>query len=577
MKGGVDVNDNVGLESEADLMGTRAMDTVQIHKKGNVGGLELTSLRQGKLQELHSSNGFIQRKLKFKDTDMDASMFAGYFISKSLVIVGDSKLRFKGMTASEKNYSVDTEESLSQEMKVFAQQDQAINDELSLLNTAEFKSVQNRHLNRPPTPIPIKEDLQPKVRAEEIKEFEKKLAEDISFSGVHFRQMEAIEAKKQNREHIPTGLRPTTVMDHVDMHASVAKDELREGIDEQEIDPAKFFDSHPRIVKIVHPDAHKFIRDQFMQAVGPRGENVILQNPNMSIDPTGQQENVEKYKANERALEMIISSIPGVFNPMLKEILPTENGQETRTSFGNFMAVPSKGKDSPDGHILVGGNEENIINNSQKRILSLFASKVIIINTAWLRVGHVDEIISVIPWKDSEFGFKLLVADQRFIKGMNVDSKITELLNGIAAKLADEFGENSIARVPAAFVQHRERTFGKSPLGSLMGPELDSDKYVSAFPNMTNLAVLNDHPFRGIDTKDNPFFLPGEDTTGKVTLIVPDPSCQEGTLKYAQEKAKEDFTKIVASSGNEVIFADDMQYHVDGGDFHCATFEIRRK
>ncbi|MFT4803432.1 MAG: hypothetical protein ACJAUV_001965 [Flavobacteriales bacterium] len=562
MKGKVNVNDDAGLEKEADLMGKKAVNFF-LHQKGIETPLITSSV----------PSQYIQRKVEFKNIDVTKDMVEGYFISRSPIVNGMKKIAFPGMIESSTGYRINSVQSMYKTMDYFVELDPLIGKERTLLETSPIAKVYNRHHSAPPLMGAPTKDRIEKLRTQEVDTFEKNLKDDLKYFSVYYRQLDAITGREKGSDHIPGDLRPATVLDNVEMQTSVG----REGKEEEDISAEYFFERHPRLIRIIHSNSHKFIRDQFMQAIDSKGNSVILQNPNMSIDPEPQGEKKEKYKTNEIALEKILQQVKGSLAPVLKEIL-TEHGDgyvNTQVSFGNFLPLPPS-DDSITGHLLVGGDKKGELTATQKRIAGIFSSKLIVINTEWLRVGHVDEIISVIPWKDSKFGFKVLVADQNLTNSGHASKEITELLDGIARTLITVLGEDNIVRVPGLYVKYKNSPHKeKSSLASLGGPDPEDSKYVSAFPNMTNLAVLNDHSYRGIDPKTNPFFDDDADTSGKITLIVPDPEAQTGEYGYFQSEAKEQFTKIVAASGNEVHFADDMSLHVDGGDIHCGTFELR--
>lgn len=102
-------------------------------------------------------------------------------------------------------------------------------------------------------------------------------------------------------------------------------------------------------------------------------------------------------------------------------------------SFGNLEVSPPvvvNGKQYPLGRIVFGGKQFNVYGTDLRQMMPelrrvLYAQKVqspIEVYSDWLSVGHVDEFMNFIPDKDSEKGFRLMLASPTLCR-----SALTEL------------------------------------------------------------------------------------------------------------------------------------------------------
>lgn len=84
-------------------------------------------------------------------------------------------------------------------------------------------------------------------------------------------------------------------------------------------------------------------------------------------------------------------------------------------AFGNIQVVPPMLPDYPLGRIIYGvsvdQSQENISYNLIDLLESQQIQKPFTIETGWLNVGHVDEIVTFIPDPNTTFGFRVLIAD----------------------------------------------------------------------------------------------------------------------------------------------------------------------
>ena len=202
-------------------------------------------------------------------------------------------------------------------------------------------------------------------------------------------------------------------------------------------------------------------------------------------------------------------------------------------SFGNLEVSPpvflkNRNENYPFGRIIFGG--EQFANNSAKRKIIkevkgfLYAQKVqapIEIFTEWLRVGHVDEIISFVP-ADNDIKFKMLIASPdraiTILEEYYKTHKNSVLFHGkmMPAGIPEEFqnfdikgllGNKKFRRqneIYQGYINHNqnilERELGISDQEIIKIPVLyykhiRRDRALAYFPNMVNHLVLNQCSF----------------------------------------------------------------------------------
>jgi protein-arginine deiminase len=184
------------------------------------------------------------------------------------------------------------------------------------------------------------------------------------------------------------------------------------------------------------------------------------------------------------------------------------------------------------------------------------------LDTSWLYIGHVDEIVSFIP--DGNGSFLALVTspgsgveflenlaaegygEATLARGLSGEASVNQLLandslmdhnrmlqqdhlNPILDTLKQEFQltDDRIRLVPALY----------RPLGDAI------------FPNLVNLLVLGDR------------------------LLVPDP---HGAIIDGSDRLQQVFLDLIEGTGLSVAFLNDAEYHEFKGNIHCATNVLRQ-
>jgi protein-arginine deiminase len=184
------------------------------------------------------------------------------------------------------------------------------------------------------------------------------------------------------------------------------------------------------------------------------------------------------------------------------------------------------------------------------------------VDTSWLLIGHVDEILSFIPTPDGQFlmmisspeaGVKLL--KELAEKGYN-NSTINRGLSTqttVSSALDDQtFIEHNL-RLQQEFlnptIDKLQREFKLTDEQIIQIPSLYATNGSAWWPSMVNSVVVNGH------------------------LFVSDP---KGPLLDDVDLTQEVFRNLVSASGLEVHFVNDRYYHELKGNTHCATNAARQ-
>ncbi|HET6148123.1 MAG TPA: protein-arginine deiminase family protein [Polyangia bacterium] len=272
-----------------------------------------------------------------------------------------------------------------------------------------------------------------------------------------------------------------------------------------------------------------------------------------------------------------------------EEPAPLSTEESTFDSNGNLEVTPPvksrDGHNYPWGRIYFGPGRPG--ERFAPEVMSLLdAQRVqapIRIDTGWLTVGHVDEIISFVPAPGAK-GFKLLLASPKRAFDLlrwaaaagHGSSKmlIGRDFQGISAEISvNHFLERGIA----------ELSLSASDLRTFNGKVM---KRLAAIERMLQLEISLDPD----DLIEVPIvFMPNDEirfladalTAGMVNMLVINKHCivpkPFGPVVGGMDLFAEDLRGKLTSLGLEVRFIDDWaEYHVNLGEVHCATNTLRK-
>jgi outer membrane protein OmpA-like peptidoglycan-associated protein len=274
------------------------------------------------------------------------------------------------------------------------------------------------------------------------------------------------------------------------------------------------------------------------------------------------------------------------------EALPPTIGNSL-DSFGNLECSPPVtvgGKQYKFGRIVYGGGGREMLEKVREFFIAQKVQEPFRIDTEWLVVGHVDEVLSFCPMRNAAKKFKVLLASPKravdILKDLQANGEGgAKLFEGIrfgagftAASLASDYPKRTVDDILAdtaglmqvqtdvqAKIDGIEGTL-KTELGLADGdfiklPVLfkkEGTRYIAYTPGVVNMLVV---------TKSD----------GTVHHCVPKPFGPKVGGQCQFEKAIEADLGPAATTGVTLHFIDDfVTYHVLYGEIHCGTNSKRK-
>ncbi|MBK8257247.1 MAG: hypothetical protein IPK82_31805 [Polyangiaceae bacterium] len=271
----------------------------------------------------------------------------------------------------------------------------------------------------------------------------------------------------------------------------------------------------------------------------------------------------------------------------------------TYDSFGNLETSPPvtvNGVEYPFGRIYYGSAMDSALKNQLKSQkiggpINFEVQKPFEIDTSWLEVGHVDEIITMVPDPAASQGFRVLIASGvraiEIMKNMDPADKLT--LYGEAYKkptVGDFLAQTSLVM----FNQNLE-TLHLAPLKNLLKAELgitDSDIYpvpvlfaeknhTSALtPDIVNLLLINSTAQGTVAVIPDPFFR--ADVGNRFDPYNGKQPQPYDPMNIGDQSADPFIADMIAAlpAGVKAVFVDDWLYHRLDGEVHCGTNSLRK-
>lgn len=263
-------------------------------------------------------------------------------------------------------------------------------------------------------------------------------------------------------------------------------------------------------------------------------------------------------------------------------------GDSTFDSTGNLEVTPpcasAAGKQYPFGRIYYGpGRTGERIDPDFKAFLNQqIVQKPIEIDTGWLTVGHVDEIISFVPAIGGA-GFKLLLASPQQayqILNANLASHGTsQLLTG--RSFGVHSAEVSISRFLRTGIPSMSLT-AASLLSFNNAKQAKLDSIKNQFVREIGIDPVTDVinvPILFMPNEYSPIFADAL-TAGMVNMLVLNKHCivpkPFGPVVRGRDLFEDDLSNSLTPLGLTVNFLDDWEeYHVNLGEVHCGTNTLR--
>jgi protein-arginine deiminase len=236
--------------------------------------------------------------------------------------------------------------------------------------------------------------------------------------------------------------------------------------------------------------------------------------------------------------------------------------------YGNVEATPPhtdrQGRRFPYGRVITGKQHEFTMHPGVLKFLE--AQEVqwppIVVDTSWLAIGHVDEIVNFVPAK-AKAGFKVLLPSPKAAREMlkallargleeepvfeGTEDKMT--LGTLRMKIAQTSENLEIDEAVARLREQLKMELNLEDSDFVMVPALFQGG-MAVIPNAVNSVVVNGH------------------------LLVPKPLGPQLDEKDVFEQA---ICAALAGCDVRVVFIDSWNaYHVSGGEVHCGTNTFRR-
>ena len=235
--------------------------------------------------------------------------------------------------------------------------------------------------------------------------------------------------------------------------------------------------------------------------------------------------------------------------------------------YGNLEATPPhsdrNGRRFPFGRVITGKQRELSLHPGVMKFLEDQGVQwpPIVVDTSWLAIGHVDEIVNFVPAK-TKAGFKVLLPSPKaarelvaalLSKGLK-ESRIfvgteDEMTIGNFRMTISESAENYAIDESVARLREQLKTeLNLADSDFVMVPAL-FERGVAAIPNAVNSMAVNGH------------------------LLVAEPRGPRLDNKDAFEEA---ICAALAGCDVRVVFIDSWNgYHLAGGEIHCGTNTFR--
>lgn len=251
-------------------------------------------------------------------------------------------------------------------------------------------------------------------------------------------------------------------------------------------------------------------------------------------------------------------------------------------SFGNLECSPPfkhgpKGRDYKFGRIVFGGGGRQMLPKVRKFLGAQIVQEPFEINTDWLVVGHVDEVMSFLPDPSAPKKFKVALASPKLAMTIvNGAPNSAKLFQGIAAsaaqaaQIATDFPLKTAGAIKSNAAFKTVQTTVQAKIDGIKGTlktELDlkdSDfidlpvlftetggRFIAYTPGVVNMLVITKSP-------------------SSLVLCVPKPfgPIVSGSCLF-EAKVNSQLKKI---AGVKIHFVDDFTtYHMQAGEIHCGT------
>ncbi len=236
--------------------------------------------------------------------------------------------------------------------------------------------------------------------------------------------------------------------------------------------------------------------------------------------------------------------------------------------YGNVESTPPHtdryGRKFPYGRVITGKQRELMMHPGVLKFLEAQAVQwpPIVVDTSWLAIGHVDEVVNFVPAK-TKAGFKVLLPSPKAARDMlksllakgleeepvfaGTEDEMT--LGTLRMKISQTTENLAIDDAVARLREQLKMELNLDDSDFVMVPALFTGG-LAVIPNAVNSVVVNRH------------------------LLVPAPL---GPRENGKDEFEQAIRAALAGCDVRVVFIDSWNaYHASGGEIHCGTNTFRR-
>ncbi len=276
----------------------------------------------------------------------------------------------------------------------------------------------------------------------------------------------------------------------------------------------------------------------------------------------------EHYEMNCEPLDRNVRHYFARLGSILVDAATPRAGTRWIDWYGNLEVSPPvqerNGREFPFGRILTGVQNKLTLHPDVLAFLEAqeLQAPPLLVNTSWLKIGHVDEVVNFVPTSDAP-GFRVLIPSTQMAKSI-LENLVRSGFRSVKV-FANRQQETTVDRLLeeiAASAKNREiqeilddtrkllcEGLGIEQPDFIKVPVLFDEEGVAIIPNCVNSLICNGH------------------------VILPDP---EGPAVNGEDAFASSIQTALGKLGLKLHFVDIWEpYHLHLGEVHCGTNAIR--
>ena len=274
-------------------------------------------------------------------------------------------------------------------------------------------------------------------------------------------------------------------------------------------------------------------------------------------ESTGLAETLDYLIAKGLRRQGVVTVVPGIPRKQARWI----------DGYGNLEATPPftdrEGRRFPYGRVITGKQRELTMHPGVMKFLEAQGVQwpPIVVDTSWLAIAHVDEVVNFVPAK-TKAGFKVLLPSPKAARDM------LEALRSKGLEEATVFEETedemTLGELRMAFARTSEN-LAIDEVVARVREQLKAELNLEA-SDFVMVPALFEQGMAVIPNAVNSMFVNGY-------LLVPEP---RGPRRGGRDEFEEAIRAALAGCDVRVVFIDSWNgYHASGGEIHCGTNTFR--